>query len=101
MGYPAALTPGGRGTRGFWPGRRSRRLRRDGAAGSGGLQRLRKYFVRVGIGAADSVGRKFLRQSLVGRIILLLCRPGPGAVRAVSSYGAAWALVHPDQLVPR
>ncbi len=43
----------------------------------------------------------FFRQGLIGRIVLLLRRPGPGAVRALSRHGAARALIHSDQFVPR
>ena len=62
LGHAAAVAPGGRWARGLRPGRWSRRFRRDDSAGARGFERLRKYFVRLGIGAADSVGRKFLRQ---------------------------------------
>src|SRR4029079_2095467 len=60
-----------------------------------------EYSVCLGIGATDSLGGKLLRQSLVGRIFLLLRGPGSCPVGIVSSHGAAWALVHPDQSVPR
>ena len=75
---------GGRAA-GFRPGGRTRYLRRDDPPGARRFKGVRKHSLRLGIGTADSLGRKFLRQGVVGGVVLLLCRPGPRVVRTLSA----------------
>src|ERR1700686_2424184 len=86
---------------GFRPSRRPRRFRRDGAPGPRSLERLREYPLRLGIGAADSLGGELLRQSLVGGIVLLLSRSGSRPDGAIPRNGAAGPAVYPDQSLQR
>src|SRR6185437_1032173 len=91
LGWPGRIRPGG------GPGR----FRRDDSARACRFPRLRECDVRVGLGAADSLGGKLLRQGALGGIVLLLSRPGAGAGGVVSRDGAAWASVHTYQSLQR
>ena len=52
-----------------------------------------------GSATADPMGRKFLRQDVVGRILLLLRGPGSRTVGVVSRDGAQRANVHSHQSI--